>query len=510
MLNLIPAGATLPTGILVHNMTNGNNTDFTHVFPTGMSNTALIVIVGTHQGNITGITYNGDAMTKIAEGSSAFDEDGSVWILLNPDTGSNTVDISRSGGSWHGAVALSLSNVKQTTTITNVSEGGNESTPDINITPSTNDNLIITGLGAEAYTYTDDPQIGLAQISGASYESMSGSIYLQGTAAAFNSQTYLASGQRYGLAVVALEPAPAATTANSERSATIRGKDTANAERSATMLGKVATSSERSATILGTDTANSERGAVATGKVLDDDERAARLHGTAEVTDERSAVVTGKQTDDDERGATLLGKTTANAERAAKTLGKVATDDERGGHITGKQTADSERSATIEGTTASNDQRSATILGQDSANSERGGHITGKTTANDERAATMLGQDSTSSERSGIITGKDSAASERNAVITGKDTDDDERGAILIGTLDTAAEIAAHLWGKILIADERGATMLGKSTASSERWATITGKVNRGRPTILPGLGVTVLGSVEHSTPIPGRTPTIL
>lgn len=211
LMNLIPSGATLPTGILVHNWSFSDG-DFTHVFPTGLSNTALVVFVGTHQGNITGVTYGGQAMTKIAEGSSSFDEDGSLWLLLNPPTGSNTVDVSMSGGSWWGACALSLSNVKQTTTVTNVSEGGNESTPDINITPPANNCLILTALGAEAYTYTDDPQVGLAHIHGQTYEVMSASIYQQDTAGAFNSQTYLSSGQRYGLAVMALEPAPATAT----------------------------------------------------------------------------------------------------------------------------------------------------------------------------------------------------------------------------------------------------------------------------------------------------------
>lgn len=209
MINLIPAGATLPTDqILVHNWTTDDG-DFTHVFPTGLSNTALVVFVGTHQGNITGVTYGGQAMTKIAEGSSSFDEDGSLWLLLNPPTGSNTVDVTMSGGSWWGATALSLSNVKQTTTVTNVSEGGNESTPDINITPTVNRCLILTALGAEAYTYNDDPQVGLAHIHANTYEVMSASMYQQETAGVFNSQTYLSSGQRYGLAVMALEPAGA-------------------------------------------------------------------------------------------------------------------------------------------------------------------------------------------------------------------------------------------------------------------------------------------------------------
>jgi hypothetical protein len=207
MLNLIPSGTTIgSTNIHVVANTRGNNGDFSHNHPAGFSNDALIVVVGTHQGVITGITYGGQAMTQLSLGSSAFDEDGSIWILLDPPTGSNTVDITRSGGSWHGAVAISLINVKQTTTVTQVSESGNESSPDINITPSTNNNLIITGIGAEAYTYTDDPQFGLSHIHGQSYEVMAASLYFQGTAAAFNSQTFLASGQRYGLAVVAIEP----------------------------------------------------------------------------------------------------------------------------------------------------------------------------------------------------------------------------------------------------------------------------------------------------------------
>lgn len=539
MLNLIPSGATLPTGILVHNMTNGDNTDFTHVFPTGMSNTALIVIVGTHQGVITGVTYNGDAMTKLAEGSSSFDEDGSVWILLNPDTGSNTVDISRSGGSWHGAVAISLSNVKQTTTVTTATEGGSEASPDINITPSTNDNLIITGLGAEAYTYTDDPQVGFAHISSASYEAMAGSMYLQGTAAAFNSQTFLASGQRYGLAVVALEPAPSSTAANSTRPAIVTGKDTSNASRGALLTGKEAANATRGAILTGVDTANASRGAITTGKESANDSRGAVLLGTDTTSSSRGAVVTGYETSNSSRGAITTGQDAANSSRSAVMIGTDTANSSRAAVLTGITTADDDRNAVLTGTDAAASSRGAVITGKDTANDSRGAILTGATGANDSRAAIITGQDSANATRGAIITGKDTDASSRGAIltgtatandsrgalITGKETADDSRGAHLTGK-DTAndnrfakihgtdqitSEIMATLWGKDTTYSDRGAILTGFATASDSRGAILTGKLDRGRPTVLPGsTGATILVNRQSRTTIPTRTPTIL
>lgn len=186
---------------------SGNNTNFTHTTPSGLTNSVLVVGVGTHQGIITGVTYNGTAMTQIAVGSSAFDEDGSVWLLLNPDAGANTVAITRSGGSWHGAYAITLSGVKQTTTVTNAkvdSASGSAST--VSVTPPDGNVFVFAAAGGEAtYTGTYSPTSGnFTTLTSASFENLGILYYFLKTGMPQTVTLNMSSGQRYGMAVLCL------------------------------------------------------------------------------------------------------------------------------------------------------------------------------------------------------------------------------------------------------------------------------------------------------------------
>jgi hypothetical protein len=81
-----------------------------------------ILLVGTlkqSSQSITGVTYGGVAMTKIAtyatNSSVSVNEEQSFWVLINPASGSNNIALTSSGGGTFGFVAACYSGVDQTT-----------------------------------------------------------------------------------------------------------------------------------------------------------------------------------------------------------------------------------------------------------------------------------------------------------------------------------------------------------------------------------------------------------
>lgn len=192
--------------IVVGTKTSGNNANGSHTVDAG-SNLALIVNVGTHQGTITGVTYGGVAMTQLEVGASTNNENGYIFILLNPTPGAATVAVTRSGGSWHGWSALNLSGVKQTTTVVHAAANGNSSTATVNITPNTDNNLIIGSCGSEAAPSAGATFTLIHALQGQSFENGGSEYFAQGSAALKAVAMGLSSGQRWGMAAVALEPA---------------------------------------------------------------------------------------------------------------------------------------------------------------------------------------------------------------------------------------------------------------------------------------------------------------
>lgn len=74
----------------------------------------LVVVAGAVSDNISGITYNSVALTQITETTypGAGHAGLSIWYLVAPATGSNTIAVSSSSAC--GAVAVSYTGVKQT------------------------------------------------------------------------------------------------------------------------------------------------------------------------------------------------------------------------------------------------------------------------------------------------------------------------------------------------------------------------------------------------------------
>lgn len=91
--------------------------------------------------DITGVTYAGVSMTKIAEGRAGTDRFSTLWMLVNPATGANNIVFSRTtSGSYIEAVAASYSGVKQTSQPDGTSVNQDTTDPNDNTITSTADN----------------------------------------------------------------------------------------------------------------------------------------------------------------------------------------------------------------------------------------------------------------------------------------------------------------------------------------------------------------------------------
>lgn len=86
----------------------GSTYTFTHNQNTG-TDRCLVVIVASPAVSVSGVNYGGQALTNVRNSSTAYSTFWSVWRLLNPPTGSNTVQINLSSGSWNSTSAICYS-----------------------------------------------------------------------------------------------------------------------------------------------------------------------------------------------------------------------------------------------------------------------------------------------------------------------------------------------------------------------------------------------------------------
>jgi len=81
---------------------------FSHNQNTG-SNGCLIVIVACPAVSTTGVSYGGQAMTNVRNNSTSYSTGWSVWRLLNPPTGANTVLVTLNTASFNSTSAVCYS-----------------------------------------------------------------------------------------------------------------------------------------------------------------------------------------------------------------------------------------------------------------------------------------------------------------------------------------------------------------------------------------------------------------
>lgn len=112
--------------------------------------TLLVVLAANREKglSVTGITYNGTALTKAIRNQEP-NEDGAVeiWYLENPDSGTNTVAVTWSDTNEdRDHVAASFKNTDTSSPLDQTaSADGTNATPSVSITPTT-DNQVIVGV----------------------------------------------------------------------------------------------------------------------------------------------------------------------------------------------------------------------------------------------------------------------------------------------------------------------------------------------------------------------------
>lgn len=194
-------------GTITSNKSTSATLTFSHTVSSG-SNLALLALIGTHQGTISSVIWNGTPLVKLGSGRSTLNECADAWILINPTPATGNLVITRSSGSWTGAIAVNLSNVQQSIP-TNISTGsGNATSASISITPYTGYNLIVGCIGTEA---APTKAAGLTSLAGVvknqSYENMEG-VYIQAPNRLAQTLSFtLVPGKRYGIVALAIEPA---------------------------------------------------------------------------------------------------------------------------------------------------------------------------------------------------------------------------------------------------------------------------------------------------------------
>jgi len=113
------------------------------------SNLALVVDVGSYDGasgnRVSTVTYNGVALTRLAEVTGAAFDNSSLWGLKNPATGANTITVTFVGtvGSAIGG-GQSFTGVDQTTPFgTGVTASGASGEPTVDVTGTTTGNIVV-------------------------------------------------------------------------------------------------------------------------------------------------------------------------------------------------------------------------------------------------------------------------------------------------------------------------------------------------------------------------------
>jgi hypothetical protein len=127
----------------------GSSYSFSHNQNTG-NNRCLIVIVAAPAVSTTGVSYGGQAMTNVRNDNTSYSTGWSVWRLLNPPTGVNTVSVTLNSGSWNSTstVCYSFTDCSGVgNTSLNNSQATNQTT---SVTISSNSMVIGTCMGGNS------------------------------------------------------------------------------------------------------------------------------------------------------------------------------------------------------------------------------------------------------------------------------------------------------------------------------------------------------------------------
>jgi hypothetical protein len=136
----------------------GSSYSFSHNQNTGTDG-CLVVIVAAPSVNTSSVTYGGQSMTNKRTQSTPYSTHWSVWELKNPPTGSNTIDVTLSGGSWNSTSTICYS-FTGSDGVGVTSYNGTQSNPSTTSLTITANSMILGALigGNSTSAYVEIPQ----------------------------------------------------------------------------------------------------------------------------------------------------------------------------------------------------------------------------------------------------------------------------------------------------------------------------------------------------------------
>jgi len=136
----------------------GSSYSFSHNQNVG-SDGCLVVIVAAPAVSTTGVTYGGQAMTNKRNESTSYSTNWTVWELKNPPTGTNTVAVTLSGGSWNSTSTVCYS-FTGSNGVGNTAYNGTQNNPSTtSLTISANSMILSSCVGGNSTAaYIEIPQ----------------------------------------------------------------------------------------------------------------------------------------------------------------------------------------------------------------------------------------------------------------------------------------------------------------------------------------------------------------
>jgi len=195
--------------------TESNNTTTFNVTVASNSDRMMIMGFGHYQGgnNISGATYNSDALTEVKAQAGSYGERAGLWGLVAPDTGTNSFVIS-GNDSWSGYGVISVYNVDQTLPDTTGGASGNSNTASASLTTTVDNAWVVAAFGCESIpTMTTSDGAEDMKEQGASYQNAEMHHVAKASAGSQSMSCSLSYGARWNVALCQLKPAVASSTA---------------------------------------------------------------------------------------------------------------------------------------------------------------------------------------------------------------------------------------------------------------------------------------------------------
>ncbi len=136
----------------------GSSYSFSHNQNAG-SDGCLVVIVAAPAVSTSSVTYGGQAMTNKSNQSTPYSTNWTVWELKNPPTGTNTVAVTLSSGSWNSTSTVCYS-FTGSNGVGNIGYNGTQSNPSTTSLTISANSMILGSLigGNSTAAYIEIPQ----------------------------------------------------------------------------------------------------------------------------------------------------------------------------------------------------------------------------------------------------------------------------------------------------------------------------------------------------------------